>query len=86
MNIYVGNLPFAITEAELQAAFEAHGEVSEAKIITDRNTGRSRGFGFIEMVDDEEAQSAIDALNGMEMGDRKLVVNKARAKDRDAKG
>jgi len=85
MNIYVGNLPFGITEAELQTAFAAHGAVTQVKVITDQNTGRSRGFAFVEMDDDAEAQAAIDALNESEMGDRKIVVNKARPKSRDAR-
>ena len=81
MNIYVGNLPFSVTEAELREAFEAHGTVGEAKVITDRDTGRPRGFGFVEMADDAEAQAAIDALNGSDMGGRRIVVNQARSKE-----
>ena len=83
MNIYVGNLPFGITEAELREAFEVHGTVGEVKVITDRNTGRSRGFGFVEMDDDKEAEAAITALSGAELGDRKIVVNQARPKSHD---
>ena len=79
-NIYVGNLPFSATEAQLQEAFSAHGAVSSAKIVADRETGRSRGFGFIEMANDTEANAAIQALNGWEMDGRKLVVSLARAK------
>ncbi len=82
MNIYVGNIPFSISEEELQQLFAAHGNVTSAKIITDRNSGRSRGFGFVEMGDDEKALAAIEALNGSESGGRKLVVNKARPKTR----
>jgi RNA recognition motif-containing protein len=78
MNIYVGNLPFSTTEAELADTFTQHGTVDNAKVITDRETGRSRGFGFVEMPDDSEAQAAIEALNGTEMDGRPLTVNEAR--------
>jgi len=78
MNIYVGNLSFDTTEAELRAAFEAHGEVASAAVITDRDTGRSRGFGFVEMPSTDEAKAAIEALNGTELGGRTLNVNEAR--------
>jgi len=81
-NIYVGNLPYTMTEAELEQVFSPHGEVSRASVITDRETGRSRGFGFIEMPNDEEAAAAIEALNGSDIGDRSLVVNIARPKER----
>lgn len=81
-NIYVGNLPYTTTEAELEQVFSPHGEVSRASVITDRETGRSRGFGFIEMPNDEEAAAAIEALNGSDFGDRSLVVNVARPKER----
>ena len=67
MNIYVGNLPFSMTEEELEGAFAAHGEVQSARIITDRYTGQSRGFGFVEMSDNNAAETAIQALNGREM-------------------
>jgi RNA recognition motif-containing protein len=77
-NIYVGNLPYSTNDAELEQVFAAHGNVDRAKVIMDRETGRSRGFGFVEMSDDGEAQAAIDALNGNEMDGRKLVVNIAR--------
>ena len=84
MNIYVGNLPREVTEAELQEAFEAFGEVASAKIITDRLSGRSRGFGFVEMPTDGEAEKAIEGLNGTDMKGRTLNVNKARPRsDRD---
>jgi len=85
MNIYVGNLAFSATETELREAFEAHGAVTEVKVITDRNTGRSRGFAFVEMADDGEAQAAIDALNGTDMGGRKIVVNQARPRNEGAR-
>ncbi len=81
MNIYVGNLNYRTTEDELREAFGAYGEVSSAAIITDKYSGQSRGFGFIEMPSDEEGQAAIEALNGAELGDRKLKVNVARPKE-----
>ena len=80
VNIYVGNLPYGTTEADLQQAFEAYGVVSRTKVITDRETGKSRGFGFVEMAGDPEAEAAIEALNGADFGGRRLVVNKARPK------
>jgi len=79
-NIYVGNLPYSSTEDELRQLFEQYGQVSSAKIITDRETGRSRGFGFVEMESDGEADAAIEALNGNDYGGRKVVVNEARPK------
>jgi len=78
MNIYVGNLPYSISEADLEQAFSAHGSVTSANVILDRETGRARGFGFVEMSDDDEGRAAIEALNGTELGGRKLVVNEAR--------
>ena len=81
VNIYVGNLSYEIAEAELSQAFSAHGVVGQAKVIMDRETGRSRGFGFVEMANDAEAEAAITALNGAELGGRTLVVNKARPKN-----
>ena len=81
MNIYVGNLNWGMTEDELLEAFEAHGTVSRATIITDRDTGRSRGFGFVEMDNDAEANAAIQALNGKEVGGRALTVNEARPRN-----
>ena len=80
MNIYVGNLPYNMSDAELEQTFGAHGTVSSAKIIVDRSSGRSRGFGFVEMEDEEQANAAIEALNGTEIDGRKLMVNKARPK------
>ena len=79
-NIYVGNLSFDVTEAQLQEAFGAHGTVSKANLVTDRMTGRSRGFGFVEMPNDEEGNAAIEALNGSDMGGRTITVNVARPK------
>ena len=80
MNIYVGNLPYSVSEAELEKAFSAHGKVDLVKLIMDRETGRPRGFGFVEMANDGEAQAAIEALNGTDMDGRALIVNEARSK------
>jgi RNA recognition motif-containing protein len=77
MNIFVGSLPFSVKEPELQGTFEKYGEVSSVKIITDKFSGRSKGFGFVEMPDDEQAKQAIAQLNGSQMGGRTIVVNKA---------
>ena len=77
INIYVGNLPYSATDAELEAAFAAYGTVERAKVIVQRTTGRSRGFGFVEMTNEDEARAAIEALNGSEMDGRPLVVNEA---------
>ncbi len=85
-NIYVGNLPWSTTESELRAAFEAYGAVSDVAIIKDRNTGRSRGFGFVEMDSAEEAAAAINGLNGAEMGGRDLKVNEARPRTENRSG
>ena len=87
MNIYVGNLPFSMTEEELESSFAAHGEVQSARIITDRFTGQSRGFGFVEMSDNGAAEAAIQALNGQELQGRPLTVNEARPReDRGGRG
>lgn len=80
MNIFVGSLPFKIEESELQEIFEEYGEVTSVKIITDRATGRSKGFGFVEMTNDEEAKKAIEELNNAEIEGRTIVVNKAEEK------
>ena len=80
MNIFVGNLSYRSTEDSLRAAFEAYGVVDSAKIITSRETGRSRGFGFVEMPDEEEAKAAIAGLDGKELDGRPLRVNEARSK------
>ncbi len=80
MNIYVGNLPYDTTEDQLQDLFGQFGEVQQTSIITDRATGRSRGFGFVEMSDDEDAQQAIDELNGKDFNGRSLTVNQAKPK------
>ena len=86
-NIYVGNLPFSATEDQLRELFGAYGEVDRVNIITNRETGRSRGFGFVEMSDDSAAKSAIEGLNGKDMDGRELTVNEARPKaDRGGRG
>jgi len=79
-NIFVGNLNFNTSEDELRQMFEAHGQVERVSIMTDRETGRSRGFGFVEMTNAEEAERAIAALNGSQLGGRTLNVNEARPK------
>lgn len=87
MNIFVGSLPFKVEESELKEVFEEFGEVTTVKIITDRETGRSKGFGFIEMPDDEAAQKAISEVNGAELYGRTIVVNQAEEKkDRPSGG
>ena len=80
MNIFVGSLPFSIEEADLRESFEAYGAVDSVKIISDKFTGRSKGFGFVEMTNDEEAQKAIDELNGATVQGRAIVVNKSEPK------
>ena len=80
MNIFVGSLPFSIEEADLRESFEAYGAVDSVKIITDKFTGRSKGFGFVEMTNDDEAQKAIDELNGATVQGRAIVVNKSEPK------
>ncbi|MCO6449794.1 MAG: RNA-binding protein [Caldilineales bacterium] len=82
MNIYVGNLAWATTEQKLRATFENYGAVSSAAIITDKHTGRSRGFGFVEMPSADEAQAAIKALNGADLDGRPLTVNEARPREK----
>jgi RNA recognition motif-containing protein len=81
VNIYVGNLPFGTTQEELAEVFSAHGTVAGSSIIIDRETGRSRGFGFVEMPNDDEARRAIEAMNQADFGGRALVVNEARPKE-----
>ena len=78
--LYVGNLAYSVGDSELQQIFEAHGAVQSAQVIMDRDTGRSKGFGFVEMGSDQEAQAAIAALNGKEVEGRALTVNEARPK------
>ncbi len=84
--LYVGNLSFQSTEEDLRELFEAHGTVESVAIITDRDTGRARGFGFVEMSTAEEAQAAIRALDGKSMDGRQIKVNEAQAKSRDGGG
>jgi RNA recognition motif-containing protein len=86
MNIYVGNLPRAATEDDLRQAFEPFGQVSSVKIITDKYTGDSRGFGFVEMSNNSEAQSAISGLDGKDLKGRSLRVNEARPRRDDRRG
>lgn len=86
MNIYVGNIPWDLTDEELKSAFEAHGQVSTAKIITDKYTGKSRGFGFVEMPEKSEAEKAISGLNGKDLKGREIVVNEARPRKEGSRG
>jgi RNA recognition motif-containing protein len=83
MNIFVGSLPFSLEEAELKGFFEEYGEVTSARIITDKFSGRSKGFGFIEMPIEEEAKKAIEELNGAEVDGRSIVVNESIEKPKD---
>ena len=76
--LYVGNLPYSFRDEDLQQAFSAHGSVTSAKVMMERDTGRSKGFGFVEMGSDAEAQAAINGMNGQQFGGRGLVVNEAR--------
>jgi RNA recognition motif-containing protein len=86
MNIYVGNLHFNVSEDELRKAFEEYGEVASVKIITDKYSGRSKGFGFVEMLNDNEAKNAIENLNGTEIKGRAVNVNQAREKENNSGG
>src|SRR5437868_11772527 len=79
--LYVGNLTYGVTDSALEQMFAAHGTVVSAQIIMDRDTGRSKGFGFVEMKSDQEAQAAIAALNGQDAGGRALTVNEARPRE-----
>lgn len=79
--LYVGNLSYSVDNRELESMFSAHGSVSSATVITDRETGRSKGFGFVEMGSDKEADAAISALHGKEVGGRSLTVNEARPRE-----
>lgn len=80
MNIYVGNLSWNLKDQDLQNLFASHGEVASAKIVTDKFTNRSKGFGFVEMPNDDQAQAAIAALNGTEVDGRNIVINESRPK------
>ena len=81
MNIYVGNLSWEVTQEDLKEAFEAHGQVASANLITDKYTGKSRGFGFVEMPVDDEARAAMSALNGTDLKGRQLNVNEAKPRN-----
>src|SRR5947208_10996040 len=85
-NLYVGNLPHSTTEGELRNIFEAHGAVEKITLVTDRDTGRSRGFGFVEMTNASEADKAIAALNGTDLGGRTLTINEAKPKSDRPRG
>ena len=84
--LYIGNLAYGVTDSTLAQLFEAHGTVQSAQVIMDRDTGRSKGFGFVEMGSDAEAQAAIAALNGKEMEGRSLTVNEARPREEGGGG
>ena len=84
--LYVGNLPYTISDSELQQLFEQHGSVTSAQVVMDRDTGRSKGFGFVEFGNDDEARNAISALSGQEYGGRALTVNEARPKTQSGGG
>lgn len=81
VKLYVGNLPYSTTDADLSEMFAGFGTVVSASVITDRDTGRSKGFGFVEIEEDDKAKAAIEALNGKEQGGRNLVVNEARPRE-----
>jgi cold-inducible RNA-binding protein len=84
--LYVGNLGYAVTDGELEKMFLAHGAVQSAQVILDRDTGRSKGFGFVEMASDQEAQAAITALNGKDTNGRSLKVNEAKPREGGQRG
>ncbi|HOE60986.1 MAG TPA: RNA-binding protein [Kiritimatiellia bacterium] len=86
MDIYVGNLAYTTSDESLKVAFEAYGEVTSARVVSDRMTGRSKGFGFVEMPDRTQAQAAIDALNGKELDGRTIRVNESQPKPREERG
>ena len=86
MNIYVGNMPYSTSEEELSALFGTHGNVSRIHIVMDRDTGRAKGFAFVEMPNDAEARAALEALNGSPMGGRALVVTEARPREEKPRG
>jgi len=86
MKLYVGNLPFSATDDQLRELFSQKGQVTSASILIDRETGRSRGFGFVEMANANEGNAAIEAFNGFNMGGRPLVVNEARPKEQKSFG
>jgi RNA recognition motif-containing protein len=84
MNIYVGNLSYQMTDDDLRAAFEPYGEVSSARVLRDKETGRSKGFGFVEMPNDSDGEEAIKALDNSQIGGRNVKVNQARPRTDDA--
>ncbi|MBP5405546.1 RNA-binding protein [bacterium] len=86
MNIYVGNLAYKMSEEELRSAFETYGTVDSARFVIDRETGRSKGFGFVEMPNKEEAEAAIAGLNGTELSGRTVTVNEARPREERPRG
>ena len=86
MNIYVGNLPYVVVEEDLREIFEEYGEVASVKIISDKLTGRSKGFGFVEMDNDQEANKAIEELNNAELSGRNIRVNESRPRSNDSRG
>ena len=86
MNIYVGNLPYTMGSEELRSLFESYGNVTGAFVITDKISGRSRGFGFVEMDNDDDARGAIESTNGKEFSGRTLVVNEARPREEQSRG
>ena len=87
MNIYVGNLPYSIDRDQLREIFAQYGEVRAARIVIERETGKSKGYGFVDMDNNEEANAAIAALNGTDIGGRKVIINEARPReDRPARG
>ena len=85
-NLYVGNLPHSTTETEVRDLFATHGAVEKITLVTDRDTGRSRGFGFVEMTNANEADKAIMALNGTDLGGRALIINEAKPKSEHSRG
>lgn len=86
MNIYIGNLPFNLGEEDLREIFEEYGEVASTKIISDKFSGRSKGFGFVEMDDDDEAKKAIEELNNADLSGRNIKVNESRPRSNDSRG
>ncbi len=86
MKLYVGNLPYSMSDSDLQSLFQQHGTVQSAQVIIDRETGRSKGFGFVEMGSTDEGQAAIAALHDKDIGGRKLTVNEARPREERPRG
>ena len=86
VNLFAGRLPWSVTDADLKTAFEAYGEVVSVKVITDHQIGKSRGFAFIEMKNEDEANSAMESLNGSKLKGRNIIVNPAKAKVKEVAG